>query len=75
MLRKRKAIFKASLMLLVMSLCGCSSPTYYSSCPVYPVGGAKVGTELERLSIEEYPNTWEWLGRINKLRQELEVCK
>ena len=62
-------------MLLVMSLYGCSSPAYYSSCPVYPVGGEKVGAEIERLSIEEYPNTWEWLGRINKLRQELEVCK
>lgn len=62
-------------MLLVMSLSGCLRPAFYSSCPVYPVGGEKVGIELESLSFEEYPATWEWLGRVDKLRQELEICR
>ena len=75
MLKKRRLRLPLSLMLLVMSLSGCSSPAYYSSCPVYPVGGEKVGIELERLSFEEYPATWEWLARVDKLRQELEVCR
>ena len=62
-------------MLAVMSLSACSTPVYYSSCPVYPVGGAKVGAELEKISFEQAPALWEWLGRIDKLRQELEVCR
>ena len=46
----------------------------YDSCPVYPVAGEKVAAELENASYSEFPNTWEWIGRIDKLRQELEVC-
>jgi hypothetical protein len=61
-------------MLMLILLLGCST-TEYSNCPTYPVGGAMVGAELSRLSGSEYPNTWEWIGRINKLRQELELCK
>ena len=29
--------------------------------------------ELE--SAGDLPNTWEWIGRINKLKQELDLCK
>lgn len=47
----------------------------YSNCPVYPVGGPKVGAELATLDYSKYSNTWEWIGRIDKLRQELELCK
>ncbi len=75
MSKGKKQQLRLVLMPVVMSLCGCSNPVYYSSCPLYPVGGAKVGIEIERLSFEEYPATWEWLGRIDKLRQELQVCK
>ncbi len=62
-------------MLLLMSLLGCSCKTNYNHCPLYPVGGKKVGQELSRLNSFEYPNTFEWLARINKLRQELELCQ
>lgn len=44
-----------------------------SSVAAYPTAGPKVAAELEKLSFEEYKNTWEWIARINKLRQELEV--
>jgi hypothetical protein len=33
-----------------------------------------VAAELEKISYDQAPNFWEWLGRIDKLRQELEVC-
>jgi hypothetical protein len=33
-----------------------------------------VAAELEKANYSEFPNTWEWIGRIDKLRQELEVC-
>lgn len=44
-------------------------------CPVWPPAGPAVAAELEKANYSEFPNTWEWLGRLNKLRQELELCK
>jgi hypothetical protein len=41
--------------------------------PEFPVGGAKVADELQHLSAEEYPNLWEWLARLHKLKLELET--
>ena len=43
-------------------------------CPVWPTAGQAVAAELEKASCSEFPNTWEWIGRLNKLRQELELC-
>ena len=40
--------------------------------PQFPHAGIKVADEVESLSVEEFPNLWEWLARLNKLRQELE---
>lgn len=57
--------------MLYLSSC---TPVVYSGCPVYPVAGEKVASELEKVSYEQAPAFWEWLGRIDKLRQELEVC-
>lgn len=48
---------------------------YYNNCPTYPVAGEKVAKELGDLPYVGYENTWEWIGRIDKLRQELELCQ
>ncbi len=61
-------------MLGVMSCLSSCTTIDYNSCPTYPIAGSKVAQELEQISIQDYPYTWEWLGRINKLRQELEIC-
>ena len=58
--------------MLYLSSC---APVVYSGCPVYPVAGEQVAAELEKVSYSEFPNTWEWIGRIDKLRQELELCR
>ncbi len=58
----------------MICLSSCAAAVYSSSCPVYPVAGEKVAAELEKVGYSEFPNTWEWIGRIDKLRQELEVC-
>jgi hypothetical protein len=34
-----------------------------------------VAAELERLPAGEFPATWEWLGRLAKLQQQLEACR
>ncbi|MBQ7659416.1 MAG: hypothetical protein IJS26_01535 [Alphaproteobacteria bacterium] len=74
MSRRKKLKFGASLTLLLMSLSACSCKINYDVCPVYPIGGKAVGQELSRLNASDYPNTFEWLARINKLRQELALC-
>ena len=58
----------------IFFLSGCESK-YYSFCPAYPTAGQKVAEELEFLDYETYSGTWEWIGRIDKLRQELELCR
>lgn len=70
----RKLRFTLSLMLGAMvCLSSCATTSY--NCPVYPVAGEEVAAELEKASYSEYPNTWEWIGRVDKLRLELELCK
>lgn len=56
-------------------LSSCAKTSYNYLCPTYPIAGEKVAAELEKISYDQAPNTWEWLGRIDKLRQELELCK
>lgn len=73
MLKKRKLKYILSLMLLVLSLSSCSTTTSYS-CSVFPVGGAEVGKEIEKIPYEGYEHFWEWLGRLQKLKEELDIC-
>lgn len=62
-------------MLIVMSLLTSCKMVNYDNCPTYPLAGPKVAKELSHLTVEEYPNFWNWVGRINKLREELELCQ
>ncbi len=59
----------------MICLSSCVPAGYSPGCPVYPAAGEKVAAELEKISYDQAPNFWEWLGRIDKLRQELEVCR
>ncbi len=40
--------------------------------PIFPKAGVAVADELETLNATDYPHLWEWIARLNKLRQELE---
>jgi len=62
-------------MLAIASLSSCSCKINYDNCPVYPKGGKNVGQELSRLNADDFPSTFEWLARINKLRMELDLCQ
>jgi hypothetical protein len=77
MRHKKEQLFKRSLMLLALSfLSSCATANCeFSELPVFPKAGAKVADELENLSFEEYPNLWEWIARLNKMRKELEIYK
>lgn len=76
MWKRRRLRFTLALMPAAMiCLSSCAPVGYSPGCPVYPVAGEKVAAELEKISYDQAPNFWEWLGRIDKLRQELEVCR
>ncbi len=62
--------------MLIVLLCLNSCKTInYEHCPVYPTAGPQVAAELNNAKYDDYKHTWEWIGRINKLRQELELCR
>ena len=58
------------VVMICLSSCAQVSSDY---CPVYPVAGVAVAEELEQAG--DLPATWEWIGRIDKLRRELELCR
>ena len=64
-----------SLISPVILLCSCSMKVDYNLCPVYPVGGKPVAEELKNVPYEGYEDFWEWVARVNKLREELELCR
>ncbi len=72
MLQPNKTKFYLILMLISTNFLASCSTTDYNFCPAYPVAGAKVGDELKEINA---PHFWEWMGRINKLRLQLELCK
>lgn len=75
MLKKKKQKFGRRLLpVAIICLSSCVQANY-NNCPVYPAAGVKVAEELEKIPYNGYENTWEWIGRINKLRQELELCR
>ncbi len=63
------------LLMLAEIFCLNSCATKNSNiCPTYPIAGPLVAKELEHQNFSSSPHFWEWLARINKLRQELELC-
>lgn len=56
--------------MLVLFLSSCAKDCSNPVAPTWPVAGPKVADELEPLA-DKLPNTIEWLGRLDKLRQEL----
>jgi hypothetical protein len=48
---------------------------YNNYCPIYPVAGKPVYEELKNIPYQGYEDFWEWMGRINKLKGELEICQ
>ena len=60
-------------MLIVMNcFCSCAQVVCDDIKPVFPYAGKDVADELQNLEVSEYPHLWEWIGRLNKLRLELE---
>ena len=73
MLIRKSRAFILSLTLLAQFFLSSCVTANYNNCPTFPIGGAKVADELEKAG--ELPNTWEWIARLYKLKQELDLCE
>jgi len=76
-----KLTLQLGLMLLAMSfLSACitatsDAPVSSNACPAWPPAGTQVATELERLGEDDFPAFWEWMARLDKLRDQLETTR
>ena len=62
---------------LAIFLAGCGSAIFESgSCPTWPEAGPAVAEEVERgmMPADRFPAFWEWMGRVDKLRDQLLAC-
>ena len=59
------------MLINLICLASCSTINY-EYCPLYPIAGAKVAEEIKDIKGKYF---WEWVGRINKLRLQLDLCK
>ncbi len=57
----------------LLFLQGCEQESY-DACPSYPIAGNAVADELEA-NCADCEATWEWLGRVAKLKEQLDLCR
>ena len=67
----RKKFLQLLLLISLSCLSSCAAESF-SVCPAWPLAGPAVADELTAV---EGKNFWEWMGRIDKLRQQLELCQ
>lgn len=77
MLKSIKQNQKSILLLILIGIafCGCTQTISSKPCAVYPIGGEKVGKELEKIPYNGFENFWEHQARLYKLKQELDLCR
>ncbi len=60
----------------LICLSGCAAGSFNPcSIPPWPVAGEKVAAELGAIGPERIPATLEWLGRVEKLHDQLEAAR
>lgn len=67
---------KSLLVLIVLSttfLNACAVERCKETTPPWPIAGHKVAEELSTLNPTKFPAFIEWLGRLDKLQEQLEV--
>lgn len=74
-LKKKNRQFILLLILTAILLLGCTPKINSNPCAVYPIGGYKVGKELEKIPYAGFENFWEHQARLYKLKQELDLCQ
>ena len=72
MLKIKRLKYCLAQMLIAMSCLNSCTTIDYEYCPTYPIAGAKVAQEIKDVEGKYF---WEWVGRIDKLRQQLDLCQ
>ena len=73
----RRILPLALIATLAIFLGGCGSAAYAAgSCPAWPEAGPAVAEEVERgmMPADRFPAFCEWMGRVDKLRDQLLAC-
>ena len=73
----RRILPLALIATLAIFLAGCGNAAFEpGTCPTWPVAGATVAEEVERgmMPADRFPAFWEWMGRVDKLRDQLLEC-
>ena len=60
----------ALILLLLLCVTGCAREI--CNTPPWPIAGQTVAAELDFLPPTEFPALYEWLARLEKLRDQLE---
>ncbi len=58
-------------------LIGCGTAVFEEgTCPTWPLAGAEVAEDLNAgmMPASQYPAFWEWMGRVDKLKDQLSEC-
>ena len=79
--RGRRLIRRISPLALIATLAiflsACGSGAFEpDSCPTWPTAGPAVAEEMEAGAMppDRFPAFWEWMGRLDKLRDQLSDC-
>ncbi len=73
----RRILPLALIATLAVSLSACGSAAFEAdSCPTWPAAGPAVAEEMEAGAMlpDRFPAFWEWMGRLDKLRDQLSDC-
>ena len=79
--RGRRLIRRISPLALIATLAiflsACGSAAFEAdSCPTWPAAGPAVAEEMKAGAMppDRFPAFWEWMGRLDKLRDQLVAC-
>ena len=73
----RRTLPLALIVTLAISLSACGNAVFEAgSCPTWPEAGSAVALEVERgmMPADQFPAFWDWMGRVDKLRDQLSDC-
>ncbi|MGE5145627.1 MAG: hypothetical protein ACM3N5_02710 [Candidatus Eiseniibacteriota bacterium] len=74
--RPTSAIWRLSLLFIVATFSTrCTTASYSGPCPPWPAAGPEVAAELEAFSYEGHEDFWNWMARLDTLKQQLDRCR
>ena len=75
LIRRISPLVLLATLAIFLSACG-SAAFEADSCPTWPTAGPAVAEEMEAGAMppDRFPAFWEWMARVDKLRDQLLSC-